>query len=143
MRVRVIYVAIATSLCGGQAYPQESVLGDINALRDRTVAQEIILEKQRDEIQTIKERLAVIEAKKSTRRIAVRSLVSSQPGNNQQNNCDPDETVLACYALMVPSGFSLCNVSIISEGKSCSTSGCDLPAGQRYQLNTYCGKIVE
>lgn len=143
MPFRVISIAIATSLLGSHAYPQEGVLDELNALRDKTIAQESILQEQRGEIQTLKERLEAIETKQNSRRIAVRSLVSSQPGNNQKIDCGPDETVLACYALLVPSGSGLCGVSIISEGKSCSTAGCSLPAGQRYQLNAYCGKIVE
>ncbi|MEM1048101.1 MAG: hypothetical protein AAGL24_18250 [Pseudomonadota bacterium] len=122
---------------------QESIIDRLNALSDKTATQSLTLQALRSDLDALTKRLADLEEKRSRRRIEVRGLQSTASGSNQRIDCAADEVVLACYALMVPSGSALCNVSIINSSKTCATSGCRLPAEQRYQLNTFCGKIID
>ena len=76
-------------------------------------------------------------------RVVTRRISDDSPGNTKSVSCQSNEVITSCIAYMSPSGASLCGVGVTNGGRTCSTSGCNMPAGQRYILAADCARLTK
>lgn len=112
--------------------------------RDREVEQ-TKLEALVQRVQTLENRTADADTWLSNVRLSSRMVRSDLPGGrvSQSIQCERNEQVTACDSFMMPSGSSSCVTGITDEGRTCASSGCDLPSGQTgYTLRAICTEVL-
>lgn len=125
-----------------------SDLGPLEMLSDEEIEARDA-EIQQTELEAVASRVAALEAGSAdwltNVRLSSRMIRSDLPGAKvmQRLNCERNEQVTACHSYMMPSGAESCGTDVTDNGRTCFSSGCALPAGQKgYTLRAICTEVL-